>query len=257
MTQTVVIVGIGEMGGVFAKGFLRLGYPVYPITRDMNISHVSKHFQEPAFVLIAVAEKDLSEILAKVPLQWIDRLGLLQNELLPHHWETFHVQQPTVVVVWFEKKKGQDCQVILPSRIYGPHSQLLADALACLDIPSKVLFSEEDMLFELALKNTFVLSINIAGLETGGTTGELWDQHRHLVRRVAHEVIDIQEWLIGKSLSRRRLISNLEMACYADSEHQCVGRSAEERLARNVKIADKAGLEISTLREINHRRAKH
>ncbi|MDH3797345.1 MAG: hypothetical protein OET21_20525 [Desulfobacterales bacterium] len=30
MNQTVVIIGIGEMGGVFAKGFLRSGYPVYP-----------------------------------------------------------------------------------------------------------------------------------------------------------------------------------------------------------------------------------
>lgn len=30
MNKAVVIIGIGELGRVFARGFLRLGYPVYP-----------------------------------------------------------------------------------------------------------------------------------------------------------------------------------------------------------------------------------
>ena len=38
MKQPIVIVGIGELGGVFARAFLRNGWPVYPITRSMNIS---------------------------------------------------------------------------------------------------------------------------------------------------------------------------------------------------------------------------
>jgi len=29
-------IGIGELAGVFARAFLRCGYPVYPITRDKN-----------------------------------------------------------------------------------------------------------------------------------------------------------------------------------------------------------------------------
>ena len=33
MKSPVVLIGIGEMGGVFARGFLRAGYPVYPATR--------------------------------------------------------------------------------------------------------------------------------------------------------------------------------------------------------------------------------
>lgn len=39
MNQPIVIVGIGELGGVFAKAFLRNGMPVYPVTRRMNISN--------------------------------------------------------------------------------------------------------------------------------------------------------------------------------------------------------------------------
>ena len=138
----------------------------------------------------------------------------------------------------------------------GELGGVFADSLAHLDIPSSVLPTEKDMLFELALKNTFILTINIAGLEAGGTTGSLWTKHGHLARRVAHDVIDIQEWLIGKSLPRDRLIRGLETAVYGDPEHNCVGRSAKERLARNVKIADQAGLEISAVREINRRLSK-
>lgn len=83
MRQTVVIIGIGELGGVFAKGFLRLGHPVCPVTRDMDISNASNKLPEPLCVLVAVTEKDLPDVLTKVPVQWQDRLGLLQNELLP------------------------------------------------------------------------------------------------------------------------------------------------------------------------------
>ena len=37
MNQPIVIIGVGELGGVFAKAFLHADYPVYPLTRKMNI----------------------------------------------------------------------------------------------------------------------------------------------------------------------------------------------------------------------------
>jgi hypothetical protein len=49
------------------------------------------------------------------------------------------------------------------------------------------------------------------------------------------------------------IIDDLGTALYSDPEHQCVGRSAKERLVRMVNIADQAGLELSTIREISHR----
>ena len=36
MKSPVVLIGIGEMGAVFARGFLRAGYPVYPVTRQTD-----------------------------------------------------------------------------------------------------------------------------------------------------------------------------------------------------------------------------
>ena len=250
MNQTVVIAGIGELGGVFAKGFLRLGYSVCPVTRETSMSNAARNCPEPLCVLVAVTEKDLSNVLATVPVQWQDRLGLLQNELLPHHWKAYNIHHPTVVVVWFEKKKGQDVKVLLPSRIYGPHFRLFADALERLDIPSQILASEDEMLFELVFKNLFVLTVNIAGLKTGGTVGSLWFETNDLARRVAHDVIKVQERLIGISLPVDRLIDGLEVAVNGDPKHNCVGRASPERLARVLKVADDAGLDIPAIREI-------
>ena len=34
MNEPIVLVGIGEMGGVFARAFLRAGHPVYPVNRS-------------------------------------------------------------------------------------------------------------------------------------------------------------------------------------------------------------------------------
>jgi len=84
MDKPVVIIGIGEMGGVFARGFLRSGHPVYPVNREMDYAQAAKEIPESAFVLISVAEKDLTEVLRKLPDTWKGKAGLLQNELLPY-----------------------------------------------------------------------------------------------------------------------------------------------------------------------------
>lgn len=104
MNQPVVIIGIGELAGVFARGFLRNGYPVFPITRDMDISTAFQKVPNPALVLVAVAEKDFTGVLAKIPSQWHRHIGFLQNELLPGDWQACNISNPTVISVWFEKK---------------------------------------------------------------------------------------------------------------------------------------------------------
>jgi len=39
-----------------------------------------------------------------------------------------------------------------------------------------------ELLYELVRKNLYILTINIAGLKTGGTVGELWGKHRETVK---------------------------------------------------------------------------
>lgn len=250
MNQPIVIIGIGELAGIFARGFLRNGYPVFPITRDMDITVALQAVPDPSLVLVAVAEKDFADVLAKIPSQWHERIGLLQNELLPADWQACNITNPTVISVWFEKKKCQDYKVLAPSPVYGPGADLIADSLEQIDIPCKRLSSPEALLIELVIKNIFVLTINIAGLVTGGTTGALWSDHNELARAVADEVIDLQEWITGNTFKRDQLIDGMVKGVKGDPHHKCTGRSAPARLKRVIELADEAGLAVPKIREI-------
>lgn len=250
MNKPAVVIGMGEMGGVFARALLKTGTPVYPVLRSDNLSECAEQFPEPVIVLVAVAEKDLHPTLDSIPAPWRNNLVLLQNELLPRDWLAHQLTNPTVISVWFEKKKGQDFKVLVPSPIYGPQAGLLANSLASLDIPSQVLSNENELLFQLVRKNVYILTTNIAGLITDGTVDGLWNNHQTLARAVASDVMDIQDWLTGVQLDREQLIQGMVDAINGDLEHRCKGRSAPARLAGAIENADKAGLQVSTLRDI-------
>ena len=115
MKHPIAIIGIGELASVFARAFLRNGNPVYPVTCDMNIAEEAENLPDPQLVLVAVAEKDFNEVMETIPAQWRNKLVLLQNELLPRDWQAHAIENPTVISVWFEKKKGMDYHPLLPS----------------------------------------------------------------------------------------------------------------------------------------------
>ena len=132
MKKPVGMIGVGEMGGVFARGLLKLGHPVYPVARGQNLTQAAKDSPELLSMIVAVGEKDLHPVLEAMPDQWRDRLVLLQNELLPKDWQKYQLNNPTVISVWFEKKQPNDFKVIIPSPVYGPQAQLIAGALGIL-----------------------------------------------------------------------------------------------------------------------------
>jgi ketopantoate reductase len=250
MKEPVVVVGIGEMGRLFAAGLLRSGHPVYPVTRSMDLAREATLTPGPELVLVAVGERDLHAVLDDLPDAWRDRVGLVQNELLPSHWRDHHVIRPTVVAVWFEKKRGREVQVILPSPVYGPKAALMLEALGAVEIPAVEVSEAAEMLYELVRKNLYILTANLAGLVTGGTVGDLWEAHRGLAREIAGEVLDVQQWLVGEALPRERLLAGLEEGFRADPDHACQGRAARDRLTRLLRAADEAGLAVNRIRRI-------
>jgi len=250
VNKPVVVIGMGEIGSVFARGFLKLGYPVVPVTREMDMALMATDVSEPELVIVAVAEKDLHATLAVLPDVWRDKIVLLQNELLPRDWQQHGLTNPTVISVWFEKKKGMDAKVVITSPVFGWYAELIKQALATLDIPAAVLENESALLFELALKNLYILTTNIAGLECGGNVRELWVEHNELACEVAGDVLDIQEFIIGEPLNRTALIEGMLRAFDGDPNHGCMGRSAPDRLKRAISIADDAKLDVPTLRRI-------
>lgn len=254
MKAPVVMIGVGEMGGVFARGMLRDGRPVVPVLRGMDLAQVAAQLAEqgstPEVVLITVGEADLPAVLRDVPTAWCDRLILLQNELLPDDWRSQGIAAPTVISVWFEKKPGRDFKQIIPSPVHGPHAALVCEGLATLGIDCLEV-DEARLLFELVRKNVYILTTNIAGLRVGGTVAELWENHSALAREVANEVMDIQFRLLGQTLDREALIDAMVEAFEGDLQHKCMGRSAPMRLARALEHADKMGLTVPLLRELS------
>jgi ketopantoate reductase len=252
MNQAVVIIGIGEIGSVLARGLLKTGHPIYPVTRAMDLEEQAKHISNPAAVIVAVGERDLHPMLSKIPKNWQKNLVLIQNELLPRDWQQYDFPTPTIVSVWFEKKKGQDVKVVVPSPLYGAQAPLLFDALQALEIPAEIINNEGEMTMELVRKNYYILTSNIAGLKTGGTVSELWNNHQDFAKAVITDVHSLQQHLVGGTLDNEVLTKAMLVAFEGDPEHGCMGRSASARLERALQIADGAGLTVNTLREISN-----
>jgi len=251
MKAPIIVIGIGEMSGVFTRGLLKAGYPLYPVTRDTNIDELAKEISSPEMVLVAVGETDLDPVLEKLPESWKSAVALLQNELLPDDWKKHQLDNPTVISVWFEKKKGQDFKVLVPSPIIGPKADILKTALATLDIPSWIVKSDKEMLFELVRKNLYILTTNIAGLEVGGDVNALWNENRELALKVIDDILVIQNHITGSEQDKEHLVEAVVKAINGDLAHNCMGRSAPARLARALAYAEENQLEVNELKRIS------
>lgn len=250
LKSPIIVVGMGELGSVFARGFLRLGYPVQGVTREMSMQAIAETLPDPELVVISVGEADIHQTIQNCPTEWVDRVVLIQNELLPRDWNKSALIDPTIISVWFEKKKGMDSKMVLPSPVFGPKASLIVDALAQIDLKAYALNSAEELNYELVRKNLYILTTNISGLEVGGTVAELESQHSELMNAVAEDVLDIQDWLTQQENERSRLMLGLSEAFKGDPKHGCMGRSAPARLTRALNLADQAGIEVTKLREI-------
>ncbi len=241
---------MGELGGSFARGLLRIGHTVVPVLRRTAIADVAAEYPEPVLTLVTVGEADLDNTLANLPAKWKSNTVLVQNELLPRSWMPHDITDPTVAVVWFEKKPGRSELSIIPTPIAGPGADLLTRALRTIDVPAFVVESQDELLYELVRKNLYILTVNIGGLMTRGTVADLWYNNRKLAEDVAADVLKVQAWLTGAELDSDALMAGMVEAIDGDPEHGSTGRSAPARLARAISHADEAGLEVPKLREI-------
>ncbi len=251
MKKPIVVLGIGELGSVFARAFLKNNYPVYPITRVTDINELKASI-DPELILVCTAEGDLQSALSSIPSDWKDRVAMMQNELLPRDWESHNFTNPTVISVWFEKKKGMDSKVLISSPAYGVKAQTLCDSLALIDIPAHVVADENELLFELVLKNLYILTTNIAGLaiEPGANVDDLRNNHLSLMRDVSKDVLTLQAQLTEQFFNEEQLEQGMIKAFEGDLTHGCMGRSAPSRLDRALELANKFNLEVATLQKI-------
>lgn len=249
----MIIVGLGELGQLLAAAFLKAGYPVYPVTRSDCLSDLVAEGIDPLLVVIAVGEADLQGVLSVVPDAYRSKILLLQNELLPLDWISQDISDPTVLVVWLDKKKGRPAVSVLPNRISGPNAVLVAQVLNALDVPTMVI-GQDDLLRCLLAKNLYILTVNIAGLKCGGIVGDLWSMHRELTECLAHEIMDIQFKRLGREFDRSLLLEDMLEGFRGDPDHICMGRSAGKRLEKALSDASFFGLDVPVLTLIQSQR---
>ena len=243
------MVGLGQMASVLGFGFLRLGRPVVPVTRTMSMATVASEVPSPELVVIAVGERELKGVLRDLPDAWRDRVALLQNELRPSTWQPHALEGPTILSAWFEKKKGMDVRVLRASSAFGPGAPLFCSALGAIDVPCTAA-APEDLVHELARKNLYILTVNIAGLIIDVSVGVLWKQHRRTVDEVFEDLFRLEERLLGTSLDRAEQERSLAESIEAAPERRARGRTAAERLARVLDQAQTLNLSLPSLSEI-------
>lgn len=249
----VVIMGMGQVGGVFAHGLLAAGRPVYPLRRGDSPEALFQEIPDPALVLVCVGEAALRPAVESLPDAWLDRLGLVQNELLPAFWQGRGIPTPSVAVIWFEKKRDTPLTPIRPTAVYGPRSALLASGLEALGVPVRQVGDEEGLVFELLLKMLYLWTLNFAGLEMieGSTAAELRAQRPDLYRSVSGEVLELLGRMAGaEGLDRERFLRGLDEAISARPAQRCTGRRARQRLERALAHARRFDLALPALERI-------
>ena len=247
----VVVWGIGELGAIFARGLLRTGHTVVPVVRGTDVAALAARVASPALVLVAVGETELDAVLRAMPDAWKGRVALLQNELRPRDWERHGLAAPTLAVVWFEKKRGTEVRVLLPTILAGQGAALLREALAAIDVPSEHAETGTAAYAALAAKNLYILVTNLAGMLVGGNVGALLGEHRAFALELAGEVLELETALFAPHVfAHADALAVLDAAGAADPLHVCMGRSAPVRLARCIAHADALGLALPMMRRI-------
>ncbi len=115
-----------------------------------------------------------------------------------------------------------------------------------------MLKSKDALLFELVLKNLYILTTNIAGLllEKNATVNDLRTQHLDLMRDVSTDILALQTQLTGQTFDKQKLEQGMLQAFQGDLTHQCMGRSAPTRLKRALELAKSFNLSVPTLDNI-------
>lgn len=228
--RNLVVIGIGELGKLFAAAALRAGIRVTPITRDMNIEHTLNTVQAGTPILIAVGELALSTVLDGLPRNHRSSLILLQNELFPSAWSG--LEQPTIMVPWVLQKRGLPTQVAAPSPYYGEHSALVRELFANVPISGHELRSDSELMQALVDKYTFILTINTLGVLVDRTLGLWLQEDSPLIADVCAEATTLGEALCGARVDQAQCRALTEQAMLALSAVPARGRTALERVKR-------------------------
>lgn len=248
-SKSAFVLGMGQLGEVFADALRATDYDVVELRRGDDVAALAEKRALPDLVMVTVGEDDLVPALESLPPAHRARAVLVQNELVPSTWERTGLVDPTVAVVWFERKGGAPPRVILPTRVAGPHAVPVVEALDRADLAADAI-ARSELATELVAKNAYILVTNVAGLEGCERAGDLLDGKAYLRDRLLAEVVMVQSALVNAPFDVADVRDRVLEALHADESHKNAGRTALARATRLLAHADQHRVDVPTVRAI-------
>jgi ketopantoate reductase len=245
--KDLVVIGLGELGKVFAQSALSAGLRVTPVRRGDDVAGRLHGLSHETPLLVAVGEDALAQVLDALPIERRDAVILLQNELWPAVWRS-RAMQPSVVVPWVLQKTGQPRIVVGTSPAFGRHAGVIAALCAGAGLPSEVLADESALLQALAEKYAFILTINALGAFRDDLLGAFLAAEEARIEALCHEASELSAVLTGAPIDEAKCISRTRAAMAAMASVRARGRSAQMRVARALAHARDFGLAVPTLK---------
>lgn len=252
----LIVMGLGELGQLYASAALKSGMRVTPVTRAMQPDSALQEAPRGTPVLVAVGEADLDTALASLARDRLDCIILLQNELFPAHWRRF-TQQATVMVPWLLKKKGEPLLVARSTPVFGRHAELVCQLHHALGFGAERLANETALQQAIVDKYAFILAVNALGLLEDITLGE-WlereqagasDGTQHTLDSLAREAAALGVRLATEGTTSRATdldiessIAQVRAGMAAMAGMRAKGRTAKDRVRRAIAHAQRFGL---------------
>lgn len=245
--RLAVVIGVGNLGRLYAGGLLRAGYSLAPIRRETDPAPVLLAHPPGTPLLCAVGEADLAAVIDAVPVDRRCDLLCLQNELFPADLDALGAPDAGLAVAWTLAKPG--FPVIVGRRAAASGAAAPAFARACEALGHPCVLSD-DPGWEAATKYAFIVAVNALGL-CESTTLERWvTADRQQVEVVVRESCALALARIGESDRIDDALSEVWEGIHGFGPLPCRGRSSRSRVARALERARELGTPTPHLRSI-------
>jgi hypothetical protein len=242
----MIVLGVGELGRLFAGAALAEGLHVTPITRGVTPAHVLAGRPPHVPILVAVGEDALERALDSLPAARRDDAVLVQNELWPSVWQSRGFR-PSLMLPWVLQKPGLPRTVVGTTPVFGAHAAMLGALCARLSLPC-VGITEREVPQALADKYTFILVINALGCWRDELLGRFLTDAQPQIAALCQEASALSAALLDAPLDPVRSHRLTLDAMEAMASMRARGRTASLRVDRALGHAATHGLNVPALR---------
>lgn len=247
--RDAAVVGLGQLGQMYAGALLNQGYRVTPVVRATP-RPLELGLAPEAPVLVSVGEDALDAALSELVAAGLgQRVMLLQNELFPATWKKHPTAHPTVMVVWTNRKKGVPL-VGAPTRVFGPLADLVVRMHAALEIPCEVLPDEHALNTELCAKYAFIVAVNALGVSEPRTLQEWMEAEPQTVGRVLQDAVSLSAVRVDASVDVEEARRRAHSAMVALASIPSRGRTSWARMERAAAVSQEQHLPVPALRRL-------